>query len=162
MQPTMNGEEIVMLMVMPTFFVVTAWAFRLLLAFLQQRRATRYQYDLQTKLLEKFGTAPELLDYLKSDAGVRFLETSMTEPRTNPHSRILVSMQTGVVLTALGIGFLVLRPLMPSAADPFAVFGVLSLCIGVGFLASSWIATSVARRWGLIAHPGDASDTLTA
>jgi len=161
MQPTMTGEEIVMLMVMPGFLLAMAWAFRLLLVFLQQRRATRYQYDIQNKLLEKFGTAPELLDYLKSDAGVAFLESSMSEPRTNPQSRILGSMQTGIVLSALGIGFLVLRPLMPAAADPFAVFGVLSLCVGVGFLASSWIATNVARRWGLIARSGDTSDTLT-
>ena len=162
MQPTMNGEEIVMMMVMPTFFLVTAWGFRLLLNFMQQRRATRYQYDIQTKLLEKFGTAPELLDYLRSDAGMRFLETSMNEPRPNPQTRILGSVQTGIVLTALGVGFLVLRPLMPGAAEPFAVFGVLSLCVGVGFLASSWIATSVARKWGLIGRPADDSDTLAA
>jgi len=162
MSTTMNGEEIVMLMVMPTFFLVTAWAFRLLLNFMQQRRATRYQYDLQTRLLEKFGTAPELLDYLKSDAGIRFLESSMSEPRSNPQSRILGSIQTGIVLSALGVGFLVLRPLMPAAADPFAVFGVLSLCVGAGFLTSSWIAASVARKWGLITRAGDESDTLTA
>jgi hypothetical protein len=162
MQPTLRGEEIVMLMVMPTFILVCAWGLRLLLNFIQQRRATRYQYDIQSKLLEKFGTAPELLDYLKSDAGVRFLETSMSEPRPNPQTRILGSMQNGIVLTALGVGFMVLRPLMPAASEPFAVFGVLSVCVGTGFLASSWMASNIARRWGLISRPGSESDTLNA
>lgn len=161
MQPTLNGEEIVMLMVMPAFLVVTAWAFRVLLDFMRQRRTSRYQYEVQTKLLDKFGTAPELLDYLKSESGARFLESSMTEPRPHPQSRILGSMQTGVVLSALGVGFLVLRPLMPAAAEPFAVFGVLALCLGIGFLVSCWIASSVARKWGLLGTRDDDSDVLT-
>ena len=162
MEPTLQGEELVMLMVMPAFFLITGWAFRTLLVYLQTRRSMKFQYELQSKLLERFGSAPELLDYVKSDAGLRFIESSMTEPRANPHARILGSMQTGTVLAALGVGFLVLRPLLPDAAQPFAVFGVLSLCVGAGFLGSAWVSTALARRWGLIAGQAGEADAFNA
>jgi hypothetical protein len=146
----MSGEELAMIIVMPTMFVMMAWAFKTLLNFIQQKSLTKLHYALQDKLLEKLGTSPEALEYLRSDAGERMLALAVKE-RTNPYARILTALQAGAVISLLGIGFLVLRPMLPAIpTEEFTVIGVLGLCLGLGFLASSAAAYAFSKSWGLI------------
>lgn len=146
----MNSEELAMIIVMPTMFVTMAWAFKTLVNFYQQRNLTKLHYALQDKLLEKLGTSPEALEYLRSDAGERMLALAVKE-RTNPYARILSALQAGAVISLLGIGFLVLRPMVPSeGAEAFSVIGVLALSLGLGFLASSGAAYAFSKKWGLV------------
>lgn len=146
----MRGEELAMIIVMPTMFVMMAWAFKTLLNFIQQKSLTKLHYALQDKLLEKLGTSPEALEYLRSDAGERMLALAVKE-RTNPYARILTALQAGAVISLLGIGFLVLRPMVPlEGAEAFSVIGVLALSLGLGFLASSAAAYAFSKSWGLI------------
>jgi hypothetical protein len=131
-------------------FVVTAWAFKTLLNFIQQRNTTKLHYALQDKLLEKLGGSPETLEYLRSDAGERMLALAVKE-RTNPYARILSALQAGAVISLLGIGFLVLRPMVPpEGAEAFSVIGILALSLGLGFLASSGAAYAFSKKWGLV------------
>jgi hypothetical protein len=146
----MNSEELAMIIVMPTMFVTMAWAFKTLVNFYQQRNLTKLHYALQDKLLEKLGTSPEALEYLRSDAGERMLALAVKE-RTNPYARILSALQAGAVISLLGIGFLVLRPMVPpEGAEAFSVIGVLALSLGLGFLASSGAAYAFSKKWGLV------------
>lgn len=146
----MNSEELAMIIVMPTMFVMMAWAFKTLLNFIQQKSLTKLHYALQDKLLEKLGTSPEAIEYLRSDAGERMLALAVKE-RTNPYARILTALQAGAVISLLGIGFLVLRPMVsPEGAEAFSVIGVLALSLGLGFLASSGSAYAFSKKWGLV------------
>lgn len=146
----MNSEELAMIIVMPTMFVTMAWAFKTLVNFYQQRNLTKLHYALQDKLLDKLGTSPEALEYLRSDAGERMLALAVKE-RTNPYARILSALQAGAVISLLGIGFLVLRPMVPpDGAEAFSVIGVLALSLGLGFLASSGAAYAFSKKWGLV------------
>jgi len=88
------------------------WALR---SFLENRRwskAATVQSEVHAKLLEKFGSSQEMLAYMQTEAGKRFLEsgTLAAEPqitRTPPVlGRILGSMQFGVVSLVVGIGLL--------------------------------------------------------
>ncbi len=63
----MNEETVIMVIVMPTMFVIMGWAFKILLNFIQQRQLTKLHYALQDKLLEKLGNSPEALEYLPED-----------------------------------------------------------------------------------------------
>jgi hypothetical protein len=146
----MKSEELAMIIVMPTMFVTMAWAFKTLVNFYQQRNLTKLHYALQDKLLEKLGTSPEALEYLRSDAGERMLALAVKE-RTNPYARILSALQAGAVISLLGIGFLVLRPMVPpEGAEAFSVISVLALSLGLGFLASSGAAYAFSKKWGLV------------
>jgi hypothetical protein len=144
-------EELVMLIVMPTMFVVSGWAFKTLLNFIQQRQLTKLHYSLQDKLLEKLGSSPEAVQYLHSDAGEKMFALA-TRERTNPYTRILSALQAGAVLSLLGLGFIVLRYMTPSqdAVEGFTVIGVLGISLGLGFLASSAAAYVFSKNWGLI------------
>jgi hypothetical protein len=143
------NENMVMLIVMPTMFVVSGWAFKTLLNFIQQRQLTKLHYALQDRLLEKLGNSPEALEYLHSDAGEKMFALASRE-RSNPYSRILSALQAGSVLCLLAVGFLFLRGMIPDGAEAFTVIGVLGLCLGLGFLASSAAAYVFSKNWGLI------------
>jgi hypothetical protein len=79
-----------------------------------------------------------------------------SEPRaaTAPISRIIWSMQAGLVLAALGSGFwFVQQNVSPEAAEGFFIIGVLALSLGVGFTASAVMAYVVSTRLGLVQRP---------
>jgi hypothetical protein len=68
-----------------------------------------------------------------------------------PFSRILWSVQVGVILLLAGAGLLFLSSRMNSdAALFFMVFGVLSLALGGGFVASGGAAWALSKRLGLL------------
>ncbi|MCD4749787.1 MAG: hypothetical protein K8R59_10485 [Thermoanaerobaculales bacterium] len=143
------SEAAMMMIVMPTMFGGMAWAFKALLNYFQISRLSKMTFELQNKVIDKFGTAPEALQYLESKAGARLLETAAAGP-TNPRMRILFSVQSGVILAALGVGFLLVRGVMPEGADAFSMVGILALCLGVGFLVSAVIAHYLSKSWGLV------------
>jgi len=139
-----------MVIVMPTMFVIMGWAFKTGLDFFHKQRLIKLHYALQDKLLEKLGNSPEALEYLHSDAGEKMFALA-TKERTNPYARILTALQAGAVLSLLGIGFISLRGMVEAHdAGSFTVVGVLGLCLGLGFLASSAAAFVFSKQWGLI------------
>jgi len=154
----MNDETIAMIIILPTFTVVAAWAFKTVLNFFHNRRLVKLHYSLQDKLLEKLSNSPDTLEYLHSDAGERMFALA-TQERTNPYTRILSALQAGAVVGLLGIGFMVIPTLVPlEGSEGFTVIGVLALCLGLGFLVSSAAAFVFSKRWGLINGGPDADD----
>ena len=144
------NENLVMVIVMPTMFVMTAWAFKTLLNFIHQRQLTKLHYALQDKLLEKLGNSPQAIEYLHSDAAEKMFALAARE-RSNPFTRILSALQAGAVIGLLGVGFIVLRAMVEQdVAEAFSVIGVLALSLGLGFLASSAAAYYFSRNWGLL------------
>jgi hypothetical protein len=125
-------------------------------------RVTRTQTEIHTKLLDRLGTNDELMAYIQSPAGRRFLESAPIsvsleqEPRavSAPVTRIIWSMQAGVVLAALGMGFwLVQTRTNLEISEGFWVIGVLIAALGIGFLASAVLAYVISARLGLVQRP---------
>jgi hypothetical protein len=107
------------------------------------------QAGLQTKLLEKFGSGQELLAYVQSDTGKRFLESLTMEQRT-PYGRILGAAQASVILVLLGLALLFLRGRVSGADEGFLVFGTITLSLGVGFGLSGALSYFLSRSFGLL------------
>ena len=142
-------EAVSMMVTLPVVFGVMGWSFKTLLDFFRRRRMSTMMFELQNKVIDKFGTAPEALQYLESEAGRRLLETASTGP-THPRMRVLASIQIGVILVAVAVGFILVRGVMPEAAQGFTIVGVLGACVGAGFLLSGVVAYWLSKRWGLI------------
>ena len=149
-----NSEAMIMIIVMPTMFVIIGWGFKMLLNFIQQRQLTKLHFALQDKLLDKLGSSPEALEYLHSDAGEKLFALVSAE-RANPYNRILGALQAGAVLSLLSVGFLLLRDMVSEGAEVFSVVGVLGLCLGLGFMVSSAAAYLFSKRWGLLDQPAE-------
>jgi hypothetical protein len=142
------------------FIGVLVWVIRSIIDHRRWLRLSRVQAEVHTKLLDRLTTNEDLLTYIQSPAGRRFLEsapiTLESEPRTTsaPVSRIIWSLQAGLVLAALGSGFwFVQQRTSTEAAEGFFIIGVIAFALGVGFTASAVLAYAVSVRLGLVQRP---------
>ena len=144
------GDFVVVLMFWG-LMVGIGWVAWIVAGTIRRTRAARLQAEVQGKLLDKFGSSRDLLDYLHTTQGQRFLEFVVTE-RANPYSRILASAQAGVIMTLVGAALLMLRRMatVQEAADVLLVFGTLVITLGIGFLASGALSFVLSRSWGLL------------
>src|SRR5439155_14929474 len=99
------SEEVILF---PILFSLIGFVIWTIFSTIRRYKTTPLQAGLQTKLLEKFGSGQELLAYVQSDAGKRFLESLTMEQRT-PYRRILGAAQASVVLILLAFALLFLR-----------------------------------------------------
>jgi hypothetical protein len=142
------------------FLVITGvivWVIRMIVTSRRWNKLSKVQYDVHSKLLDRFTTNEDLLAYMQTPAGRRFLESAPIrlpdEPRsmTAPFSRILWSVQAGIVLVLTGIGLLyVSSTLTEEPAQFFMVIGVITLALGGGFIVSAVAAYGLSRKLGLL------------
>lgn len=122
-------------------------------------RVAKVQTEMQAKLFEKFGTSQEMLAYLNSEAGSKFLDSATIE-QTKPFGRVLGSMQAGLILFFLGIAMLIVRFTVPQngffnemervqTAHGLLAVSLVLLAIGLGFLASAAASYKLSKNWGL-------------
>lgn len=145
------------------FLVVTGvivWLIKMIVTSRRWSRLSKVQFDVHSKLLDRFTSNEDLLAYVQTPAGRRFLESApirlQDEPRSiaAPFSRILWSVQAGIVLLIGGLGMLyVSTRFLDEPAQFFLVVGVLTLALGGGFIVSAMAAYALSRRLGLLDPP---------
>jgi len=132
------------------------WVFQVILDSRRWNKVAKMQSDVHAKLMEKFGSSQELLAYMESEAGRRFLESapiSIEGQRITPfpYSRILWSLQAGLLLGLAGVGLLLIRGSMPAdTVQALLVCGTLALALGVGFILSAIVSYTLSKRLGLL------------
>jgi len=146
------------------FVIITAALLWILRAVLENRRwskLAKVQAEVHTKLMEKLGSSQELLTYMETEAGKRFLESAPipvdleSQPRISaPLGRILWSAQLGLILGLAGAGMLYVRHSVPDAEQPLLVFGTLGLTFGLGFVLSAVVSYALSKHLGLFERPG--------
>ena len=143
---------------------LVTWVIRTWIDFNRWSRLAKVQSDVHTKLLDRFTANEDLLAYIQSPAGAKFLESSPISLDAGPRSvaaplgRILWSVQAGVVLAAAGIGLRVAGGLITGDARyPLDVLGILAVALGVGFAISAIISFVISQRLGLIERASPAA-----
>ena len=121
------------------------------------QRAMKAQTDFNTKLIDRFSSSEDLLAYLQSPQGKALTEAPalpQAAPRAMgaPLSRIFWSMQSGVVLGALGGGLILVSGTAgePEVATFLNGVGVVVLMIGLGFAVSAIVSYVLSQRLGLV------------
>jgi hypothetical protein len=157
------------LAVFGTIVAVVAWLIRLLVDYRRWNRLAKVQADAHTKLLDRFTANDELIAYVQSPAGSRFLQSApiALDPGTRrlgaPVSRILWSAQAGLVVMMAGLAFqYVSSRVDPDAQQPLFAIGVVALAVGVGFLLSAGVAYAISHRLGLFEPLAPASPAAGA
>jgi hypothetical protein len=142
------NEQIVIALVTIFFFGNVAWIVWLLVGAVRRTKMARAQAEVQSKLIDKFGSSQELLAYMQTEAGQRFIQVE-SEPvvTKSPHAKILGSITVGTILACLGLGLLLLSVLFED--DVPLGFGTIALAIGLGFLISSGVSYRLSKSWGL-------------
>jgi len=152
-------EFIAPVLIVMTVFTAVVLLVRTVATNRRQLQVTKMQAEMQTRLIERFGSAEELVAYLGSPAGQKFVESATIE-RRNPFGRILGSIQAGLVLTLAGAGFLFIQGRWPEVEEGFLFLGVMGIALGVGFLLSAGAAYFLSKSWGLIDDRGEARSEI--
>jgi hypothetical protein len=141
-------------------FILIGWLMRSLMDYRRWIRQNKVQTEVHTRLLERLTGNDELLAYIQSPAGAKFLESSPITldagPRnvSAPLGRILWTIQAGVVLIAGGVGLLMVgAKIADDAAPAFHALGILAVALGVGFVISAIISFMISRHLGLVEIP---------
>jgi hypothetical protein len=132
------------------------WLIKMLVDYRRWYRLSKVQAEVHNKLLDRLTANDELLAYVQSPAGSRFLQSApiSLDPGARtvgaPLGRILWSIQAGLVLAAGGFGLqYVSGRVISEAAQPIFAFGVLGVALGVGFIGSAIVSYMLSRRLGL-------------
>jgi hypothetical protein len=136
------------------------WLIRTSLDHRRWNRLSKIQAEVHTKLMDRFSTNEELLTYVQTPSGRRFLESGpsplqeMPPAMAAPFARILWSVQIGAVLLVTGLGLLFLsNRAVLEARQLFYIAGCLATAIGSGFVVSAAAAYFLSRRLGLLEPP---------
>ena len=113
---------------------VLLWIIRTLVDYRRWYRTSKVQTEVHTKLLDRFSSNEDLMAYMQTPSGRRFLESApipLEGPARSvgaPLSRILWSLQAGIVLAVAALGVLfVSNRVVEEVAQPLFAIGVLVL-----------------------------------
>ena len=148
------------------FFAILIWLVRAVIQHRRWLRQSKVQTEVHTKLMDRMNTNEELLAYIQSPAGRRFLESAPVQqeadsPRMGaaPVGPIIWSMMAGIVLGTVGVGFrFAANSVTNEAQQAFTVVGVILLALGAGFVVASVMAYLVSSRLGLFPARAAAPD----
>jgi hypothetical protein len=144
------GSEVI---IVPSLFLMIGYIVFTVVDGVRRRQQTRVYTEFHSKLLDRIGSAKEFGDFFNSDAGDRFLSALSSSDAGAPQLRILRSLQIGLVLLAVGIGFFILldqRAFSIEAADGLMVMATAATAIGAAMLVSTAMSYLLSKRMGLI------------
>ena len=136
-------------MVIPVTAILGAIAVISVLVVSSARTKTRraeLQAEVQTKLIDRFQSAPELVEFLKSPTGQEFVSGVRAQQTAYISRRLLGGIRAAVFFAVLGFGFLVLWPLTREIG--FVYPGVILLAMGGGFFLATIVSLKMSRAWG--------------
>src|ERR1700683_279592 len=120
-------------------------------------KALGLRAEANARLLDRLGSDPSFLDFLKSDAERHLFDVTLQDPnRSQPYMRMLTALQVSFLLLGAGIACLWVRAsiVTDSSRDGFLFFGALGVALGIGSLLSAAAALVVGRLWHRL-HNGD-------
>ena len=145
------------------------WLLKSLLDYRRWLRISKVQTEAHSKLLDRFSSNEDLMAYIQTPAGRRFLESAPipidpgTRPIAAPISRILWSVQAGCVIALAGLGILYVSARLAGGgageaelAVPLFAIGIVALSLGLGFVLSAGVSYALSRRLGLFEGPAAA------
>ena len=133
------------------------WLIRTLLENRRWSRIFKLQTEVHGRLIERFGTSQELLTYMETEAGSRFLKAApipidpeQVQAMPNAVARILTSLQVGAILSLLGVGFYLMRHNDREFTSLCELLAVFTLMPGIGCILSAAATWVLAGRLGLM------------
>jgi hypothetical protein len=151
-------REIVPTLAFGCLFAGLLWVLRIILENRRWGRTFKVQTEIYNKLLDKFTSNEELLNYVRTGAGKSFLESVSIpiDSRTQSSaafSRVLTPLQIGVVVLMVGAGFLSLNRTFQDEPS-LAILGTLGVVLGIGFIVSAGMGWLLARHFQLLPRNG--------
>lgn len=129
------------------------FAFLLWLGANHHQKKMQRRSEERLRIVERFGSAKELSDFLDSDSGRRFLDQFAIKARS-PAGMVIAGLVVGVLLIFGGGAFLILAAIED---ENFLIVAILVLAAAFGVLAATALSYRLARKFRLLS-----SDRLPA
>ena len=150
----MNEVFVMPLVISLGFFGMIVWI--VWIANAARTRRAQAQAEVQTKLIERFSTSKEFIEFLQSPTGQRFVSGVEATTALFARDRIIRGFGTGIVLALLGFGFLAIWIFDENRG--FIYPGFILLGLGLGFFVSAFVSLKLSKRYGLIDQPQPTTD----
>jgi hypothetical protein len=140
------------IIIVPALFVTIGFVAWTIASNWQRHEQLREMTAFHTRVLDRIGSIKDFNDFLQTPGGAQFMNAITGDKGPNdPRQRILRAVQTGIVLSSVGSGCLLLAGLFRyQASDAFKVAGVVLLSLGIGFLLASGAAYGLSKRLGVL------------
>ena len=109
-----------------------------------RQRKMELQAEVQSKLIDRFGSTPELIEFLQSPAGREFVNGVQSGAVIHSREQVLAGVRRSVVLTFLGAAFAGMWIAFDRVG--FSVPTILFFALGLGNLAATFISLTLGRR----------------
>jgi hypothetical protein len=119
-------------------------------------RRAEVQAEVQTKLIDRFGSAPELIEFLQSPAGRQFVSGVQGVPGMLARERIMSGFTRSIVLSMLGAAFLGLTFFYN---DDFAVPAAILLSLGIGYFLATMVSYRLSSQMGDVFRPNQTTNS---
>jgi hypothetical protein len=126
------------------------------------RENARAVAELQSRLIDKFGDAEQVIRYLESDAGKQLL-AGAESGRGGPHQRVLDSLQVGIVTFLGSVGLMIGGNVSEhKVGEMMDLLGKVGMMFGIGFIVSALVSGTLMKSWGLLSGSAKRADGDTA
>jgi hypothetical protein len=110
-----------------------------------RQRRVEVQVEMQSRLIDRFGSAPEFVTFLHSPAGREFMMGTQNAPEVLTRDRVLSGFTRSIVLTMLGLAFLFLTFFFDR---DWAVPAAIVFALGIGYFIATYVAYKFSRLRG--------------
>lgn len=116
-----------------------------------RQRRVELQTEMQSKLIERFGSAPEMVEFLQSPAGREFVAGVQTAPMNQLRDRILGGFTRSIVLISLGAAFMFLTFYDD---NDFVIPAAIMLSLGIGYFIATMVSWKLSASLSASQTPG--------
>jgi|GEM_PF-3952287 len=109
-----------------------------------RRKMAQLQSETVGRVLDKLGSGPEVLEWLKTGDMKKFFDVEA--PAAAPGMRVLNAIQWGTIASLAGAYLFA----VPDLSQEFQVIRWLLMAVGGGYLISAVASYVLLKRWGLI------------
>lgn len=102
------------------------------------------QVQMQSRLIDRFGSAPELVQFLQSPAGQQFVNGVSKTPTYFARERIVSGFTRAIIMTALGLAFVFLAAFQNESG--WIVPASIVFALGLGYLAATFVTYRFAAK----------------
>jgi hypothetical protein len=145
-------EKIMIGVVMVTLFISAAYMIISIVNSIRRSKRDRYTAEVSAKVVEKLGTGPDMMAFVNSDAYKNLLGGEPVDHRGAYATRILNTLQGGMVLLFAGGGMFFVATFVGDR-DGVAflrVTGGILVAVGIGLAVSAGWSYALLKRWGLL------------
>lgn len=108
-----------------------------------RQRRVEAQVQMQSKLIERFGSAPELIEFLQSPAGRQFVAGVQGAPVALARERIMSGFTRAILLTALGVAFMFIA--FWEHDSGWIIPAAIVFSLGIGYLLATFVTYRFSR-----------------